>query len=228
MHISYIEVLPDGLANVKYAEFDGEQWDITIVDQLSDFNSRDARNSTSLELDVNGNPHIAFCDRSKVAYAYRSDDEWVVENVVEASGKQGELGQLVSLDLDSEGRAHVAYYFVLSVSPLSGEIVYARRESAAAVHVEQLDHPGAEIGFDVFPSPMTESASVAYSLAEPTEVEIRIVDLSGRVVRSTFLGTRPAGAGTARLPATGLAAGVYFVSLRTAEYQVNRSLVVGR
>lgn len=80
----------------------------------------------------------------------------------------------------------------------------------------------------VYPNPFVESATVAYTLEEALPVTVTLYDGVGRVVRTLDDGVRGAGAHTLRLDGIGLAAGVYFVEVRTPETRTTRPLTLGR
>jgi hypothetical protein len=80
----------------------------------------------------------------------------------------------------------------------------------------------------LYPNPFVESAQVAYTLERAVPVSVTLYDGVGRVVRVLEDGVRGAGAHTARVEAAGLAAGVYFVEVRTPEARISRPLTLGR
>jgi flagellar hook assembly protein FlgD len=70
----------------------------------------------------------------------------------------------------------------------------------------------------VYPNPFNPTTTIEYSLARRTHVEIRVIDVAGRVVATLLDG--PAGPGAARVTWDGTtddghhaASGVYFVNL---------------
>ncbi|MEP0548657.1 MAG: choice-of-anchor V domain-containing protein [Rhodothermales bacterium] len=80
----------------------------------------------------------------------------------------------------------------------------------------------------VYPNPFVESAQVAYTLVQAGPVTVTLYDGVGRVVRVLEDGARGAGDHTARVEASGLAAGVYFVEVRTPDARMSRPLTLGR
>ena len=85
----------------------------------------------------------------------------------------------------------------------------------------------------ILPNPGGMQRQLVFSLPEPSAVELRIVDVSGRVVAVVHNGTLPAGeqqlAWNGR-SATGqtLSSGVYFAEMRTARTQYRRAFTVIR
>ena len=124
------ESSPKGM--VKYAtRADGDaDWtiqDIGELDRLA-FGFLGARNITSVAIDAAGNPWIAYSDETRLMLAIWRGTEWQIDTVVESSA--GDLGQLVSLKLDSAGDLHIAYFKVIDRRPFNGIITYAKGTSA--------------------------------------------------------------------------------------------------
>ena len=88
------------------------------------FGSIGARNITSLALDSQGNPWIAFSDEQDLKLAVWDGSAWQTQTVVTAGSDP--LGQLVSLKLDSKDEPHVVYFEVTTTRPLNGRIKYAK------------------------------------------------------------------------------------------------------
>ena len=107
--------------------------DVGTLDSLT-YGFVGARNITSLALDSQGNPWIAYTDEKELKLARWDGSAWE-SAVVVVAGTQP-LGQLVSLKLDSQDQPHMAYFEVEDKSPLTGRVKYAkgvRRLPAAPV-----------------------------------------------------------------------------------------------
>ena len=129
IHISYLLRHPSFFSGtVKYATKGQADttWDIRVVDDLPDltFGFIGARNLTSMAVDSKGVPWIAYADEKVVKLAVWDGSGWEIDTIVGA--EDVELGQLVSLKLDSEDSPHVAYFEVTDKSPLNGRIKYAK------------------------------------------------------------------------------------------------------
>ena len=129
MHISYLLKDVSGFAGtVKYAtKGPGDStWELREVDDLPDlsFGFIGARNITSVAVDSKGNPWVAYSDERVVKLAVWEGSTWLIETVVDS--EDIELGQLVSLKLDSRDQPHIAYFEVSDKSPLNGRIKYAK------------------------------------------------------------------------------------------------------
>jgi len=131
VHISYFE--SDGgpafadAGRIKYAFRPNPDtpWQIEVIDTLDQVFSgfAGARNITSLALDSDGNPWVAYSDESVLKLARFDGQDWRIQTVVEAGERP--LGQLVSLVLDAHDRPHLTYHEVTNKDPLDGVVFYA-------------------------------------------------------------------------------------------------------
>ncbi len=126
-HISYMEKTSNSSGVVKYATRGPNDtgWEIQEVDSLDKlaFGFIGARNITSLAIDGDGNPWIAYSDEKQLKLAVWDGSEWRLQTVVDAGSKT--LGQLVSMKLDSQDQPHIAYFQVTNKGPLEGIVKYA-------------------------------------------------------------------------------------------------------
>ncbi|MCH8226325.1 MAG: hypothetical protein IIC97_10705 [Chloroflexi bacterium] len=127
-HISYTQRADFTSVVVKYATRGPEDagWDITEVGTLDSltYGFVGARNITSLVLDSQGNPWIAYSDEKVLKLARWDGTAWESADVIIAGTQP--LGQLVSLKLDSQDQPHMVYFDVVDKSPLTGRVRYAR------------------------------------------------------------------------------------------------------
>ena len=116
-HVSYSSGYPN--CDLKYAYYDGNQWQNEIVDSHSNVG-----NFTSLALDSNGYPHIGYQNWSSydLKYAYWDGAIWHNETV----DFDGWTGWEISLALDTNNHPHICYYdfsdWDLKYSYWNGEI----------------------------------------------------------------------------------------------------------
>ena len=124
-HITFYEELSGSTGRVLYAVRDAGSWSVEEIGTLDDvqLGMTGARRNTSLALDANGVPHVAFSDQSGVSYATRTDGVWDVSAVATAGDRP--FGQLVSLKVDAAGVPHLAFTELTQGGPLNGLIVYA-------------------------------------------------------------------------------------------------------
>jgi len=80
----------------------------------------------------------------------------------------------------------------------------------------------------IYPNPFVHAATVDYVLEQATPVTVTLFDGLGRTIRVLDEGTKAAGSHTAQVRGEGLAAGVYFVEVRTPEAVTTRPLTVAR
>jgi hypothetical protein len=78
----------------------------------------------------------------------------------------------------------------------------------------------------VFPNPCRGSATLVFELPEPAFAELRVFDLSGRLMQELFNGDAPWGPMSCLFDASDLPAGVYLALLRSGSSSVVRSLVL--
>ena len=113
---------------------------------------------------------------------------------------------------------------------LSGDYIYTNSftMTRGVVANEAAAEPLAARFDAVFPNPFATTATVAYTLDRPLDVTVTLYDGVGRVVRVLEAGTRGAGPHTVAVEANGLAAGTYFVQIRSEEGTEFRPLTVSR
>lgn len=126
-HIVFFEEGNGNGGRVMYAVRDENGWTLEAVGELTDVRQgmTGARRITSVALDAQGVPHVAFSDVGVISYATRTESGWKVEEIVSAGDRV--LGQLVSLKVGANGTAHIAFYEVTQASPLDGLVVYLSR-----------------------------------------------------------------------------------------------------
>ncbi|MGD9127442.1 MAG: PEP-CTERM sorting domain-containing protein [Planctomycetia bacterium] len=115
-HIGYAQLASSG-GNLKYATNDGSSWSTAVVNY-----STYVSNNSSIALDANGNPCIAFGDvsgSSKLKYASNNGSSWIVETVDSAA-----YGGC-SLLFDDMGTPHISY------RDYTNELAYATYDGSA-------------------------------------------------------------------------------------------------
>lgn len=107
-HITCYRTPPDSsgwVVRLRYAFFDGDEWNISVVDGPS------AGTHSSMVLDSSDRPHIVYRANegslNQIRYAHYDGDEWVIEIVEddlywESSG--------ASIAVDSSNQPHVVYH----------------------------------------------------------------------------------------------------------------------
>ena len=123
-HVSYVDLISSNEATVRYATLDGGSWvttDVATLDQVAT-GFTGARRITSIQIDIDGSPHVVFGDAASVYYGELGDGGWSVDEIVAAG--DAPLGQLVSFAIDAAGVSHITTFEATSLSPLDGTVVY--------------------------------------------------------------------------------------------------------
>ncbi len=119
-HIAYFDAASQAL---RYATSVAGAWTLEVVD-----NSANVGLHTSMVLDDADQPHVAYQNRSDfgLRYASKSNGLWTIENVVSQNTTPALAVSAVqtSLDLDSNGNAHIVFR-----NELSGKSMYSRNTS---------------------------------------------------------------------------------------------------
>ena len=126
--VSYYKHLSGDMGVVRFAEWNGSSWVIETVDTLIRVSLNDARTTTSLELDNQGEPHISYGDEKVVKYATRNGSTWQLETVVDFSSVSTNLGQVTSLALGPDDQPQIVYHELVGI----GIVKYATRLTTAA------------------------------------------------------------------------------------------------
>ena len=79
-----------------------------------------------------------------------------------------------------------------------------------------------------FPSPVSGTTTINFTLAETGPVSLSVYDLSGRLVDTVVDGELEAGPHACVWDASGRSAGVYLYTLATPDGSLTRRLVVAR
>ena len=126
--VSYFEPTSESGGYVKVARWDGSQWNVQRVDQLENVfrGFFGARKTSSLVIDRNDNPIVAYSDEDVVKLAIWDGFNWITDTVLTADGDP--LGQQVSMAMDSDGVLHLTFADVsMKSSPgVVGSIKYAK------------------------------------------------------------------------------------------------------
>ena len=112
-HIAYYDATNQDL---KYAHYDGSNWTNITVDSEGDVGK-----FASIDVSTNVNPHIAYRDETNtnLKYAYYNGSSWINMTLDGNWGGFDNVGEYVSLQLDSGNWPHIAYY-----NATAGDLMY--------------------------------------------------------------------------------------------------------
>ncbi len=82
--------------------------------------------------------------------------------------------------------------------------------------------------YKLFPNPASDQASLTYSLTQASDVQLRILDLTGRVIETQQLGRQSAGDFLHDLNIAGIRSGIYMVELQAGAAREVSRLVIAR
>jgi hypothetical protein len=101
--------------------------------------------------------------------------------------------------------------------------------SATVVEANEASAPPPAFALEQnFPNPFNPETAIRYSLPQPAEVDLAVYDVSGRLIAVLAQGRQTAGSHKISWNARHLPSGIYFVKLRTAEFQATRKMLLVR
>jgi hypothetical protein len=159
-HIAYRGT---GASCLKYARWDGDEWQIETVDTISDMGV-----GASLALDSSDFPHISFYDGddNTLKYAHWDGADWQIETVDSVSDES----MWTSLALDSDEYPHIAYVDYTNHHPM-----YAHWNGATWQH-ETID-PGGWMGANIsLALDSSDHPHVTYSFDDPPRFKYAVKD----------------------------------------------------
>jgi hypothetical protein len=110
LHLGYANVKED-TAGARYATWDGQQWKLETVEQLSQTQRAYLGHSMAIAVDKDNNPHITYVHYSApfyIKYAGRKDGKWKIETVDQVG--MVDYPDRNSILIDSEGQPWIGYY----------------------------------------------------------------------------------------------------------------------
>ena len=126
--ISYYEKTGTDKGSIKLARWDGTEWNIQHIGELDKvfLGHFGARKTSSLVLDKDDNPVVAYSDEEVIKLALWDGSRWNTETVHTAEDLP--LGQQVSLGLDNGGVLHLTFADVSRKGGhgVTGAVMYAR------------------------------------------------------------------------------------------------------
>ena len=113
---------------IKLARWNGASWDIQRIGELANvfLGHFGARRTSSLVLDEQDRPIVAYADEQEVKLGWWDGSSWHLDTVFTAGDVP--LAQQVSLDIDSSGTLHLTFATVSRKAQpgVVGDVMYAR------------------------------------------------------------------------------------------------------
>ena len=77
-----------------------------------------------------------------------------------------------------------------------------------------------------YPNPFRNNTEIRYELGTDSDVVVKVMDLTGRVVMEINEGFKPAGSHTLRVNASSLEAGIYMYTLKAGGFTETKRMIV--
>ncbi len=105
------------------------------------------------------------------------------------------------------------------------EFIYAEINDDLISNTEDMVEAN-EIGFKVFPNPASQEATLQIELLENTNVNVSVIDISGKVIRNVNYANLPFGVHQKKLNTSDFQNGTYFIQVRTDNVITMQKLMV--
>ncbi len=99
-------------------------------------------------------------------------------------------------------------------------------KSASVVSVQHEPATFADELRQNYPNPFGAETIISYTLAKPGNINLRLFDMNGKLVKILATGSKDAGSHSVSLQAGNLAAGIYYYQLQTGNYTAVKKMVV--
>ena len=95
-----------------------------------------------------------------------------------------------------------------------------------SLNVEELPQPKEYTLHPSYPNPFNPITTITYSIPKPSNVNITIYNIQGRVVESLYSGFNPIGHHQIRWDATSHATGVYFIQMVSEDFKQTQKVML--
>ncbi|MEM9885473.1 MAG: S8 family serine peptidase [Bacteroidota bacterium] len=159
-------------------------------------------------------------DNPIIGAIYRSFDSIESAGKVEAgTDVEFRAGQIIELKAGFHAKAGADFIAKIEGCTLSiNDGIEGRSNS----------HSDQSMQLEVFPNPAASRTTIRYFLAKSEKVQIGLYDLNGRLLQRIAAQEGEVGWNNIDLLIEHLAAGIYFIRLQNADYQMIKKLVVGK
>jgi hypothetical protein len=110
-----------------------------------------------------------------------------------------------------------------------GQLVYKySKDNATAINSSKAALLPMAFGLEQnFPNPFNPTTSIRYRIAQPGHVQLKVFDVTGRLIATLVNAMKPAGSYKADFDASRVASGIYFYRLNAGEFaKIQKMLVV--
>jgi hypothetical protein len=107
-----------------------------------------------------------------------------------------------------------------------GMFAYKEYHRPHPVSVPRMKPMAHNNGLKVYPNPATDMVTVDFTLAKDEQIQLNIVDITGKTIFSNNMGNRDAGFHSEMINCSNLPSGMYFVTLKTKTQNKTAKIVV--
>jgi hypothetical protein len=211
----------DDCTTIKYASDGTEEW---VATYTSPGSWREM--GTDVAVDNSGNVFVSAATREDNNWDYATikyDSMGVEQWVALYSGPDSLTDIPRSIVFDSEG----AVYVTGSSDYFSTNYDFATiKYSQLAIHEDSHDSALNTHNLQIFPTLSNQQIHILYSVRIPSEVALRLYDLTGRVIETIQEGTVEAGSHEMILNCTDLASGIYFICATSGNTSSAKKIIV--
>ncbi len=206
---------------LEYARWNGSYWTETTINP-------EASDSVSITLDSSLYPHISFYGYffkgkdydTGLRYIYWNGSAWEIDDI-DMSDYQTYITN-TSIQLDSEGYPHIAYF--RSQDSVDSSVRYTYWDPYLDVEEETPTTPTTFSLSPAYPNPSSGSATIAFALPRSCAVNLEVFDIKGRKVTTLAEGTLAPGEYEREV--SGLSSGVYLYRLTAGDFAETKKMVV--
>ena len=95
-----------------------------------------------------------------------------------------------------------------------------------SVSVPSYRKPAVDNALKVYPNPTNDKVTIDFTLSKDEQVQLNIIDITGKVVSSTNIGNRDSGLHSEIINCSNLPSGMYFVNLKTNTQNKTAKIIV--
>ena len=161
---------------------------------------------------------------------YRNEDTWTepvplndnINQLIWCPWDSTYTGSVTSTAIDSNATSLLFTYMFL----FSGCPDVQIRLSNLTLGIDDIKTIPEDVCITIYPNPFNAQTSIHFSLSKPSPVEVKIYDITGRLVQSLFTGNLNGGNHSLAWNAGNFPSGLYFASLKTSEFEEIKKLVL--